>query len=112
MDRLTEALEHAGGTHTLGDVLAAIESGEAQLWQTADAIIVSEIEQYPQMRVCNLWLAAGDLGAVIALGDEVIAWAKTEMGCERATLWGRKGWERLGRSRGWTPMLTLLSREV
>lgn len=109
--RLAEALEHGGGTHSLNDVLAQIEKGDAQLWQNEGGVIVTEMKDTPNKRVVHFWLAAGELESVVALSKDVLAWAK-EKGCEQATLAGRRGWERVLASEGWAPMLTVMSRGV
>ena len=112
MMRLAEALERAGGTHTVEDVRAQLDRGEAQLWETEDATIVSEILRYPRVREVRLWLAAGELEAVLGLARAVVKWAKDEMGCERATVYGRKGWQKYAEREGWTPSMVLYSREI
>jgi hypothetical protein len=108
---LARALSYAGGTHTLDDVADALERGDAQLHESEGAVIITEIQQYPQMRVCHFWLATGELEPVVALSRQVLEWAK-EQGCTRATLSGRKGWVKVLASEGWAPMLTLMGREV
>jgi len=108
---LVEALEHAGGTHTIEDVLDQIRRGTAQIWTNEDACIVSEVHDYPRKRVLNFWLATGALPAVIALSREVLAWGKRN-GCESATLTGRRGWEKVLATEGWSPMLSVMGREV
>lgn len=108
---LDEALSY-DGNHTLGDVLRKILHGEAQLWEEDDAVIVTEIQQYPRARVVHFWLAAGDLGAVVRLSHRVMAWAKRDMHCEKATLAGRKGWERALASEGWEPTVRIMGRDL
>lgn len=108
---LDRALAYAGGTHTLGDVLRQILAGTAQLWEAEDAVIVTEVHDYPRMRVVHFWLAAGRLDAVVDLSHRVLNWAKGA-GCARATLAGRKGWERVLAADGWEPMLIVMGRDV
>lgn len=105
------ALEY-DGNHTIGDVLRKILAGEAQLWEEEDAVIVTEIQQYPQARVVHFWLAAGELEAVVRLSQRVMAWAKNEMQCSKATLAGRKGWERALVSEGWEPTVRIMGRDL
>lgn len=108
---LKEALQYSGGTHTLGDVLQRVTEDHAQLWETENAAIVTEVYDYPRQRVVHFWLATGELHAVIELSNHVLEWAK-RIGCERATLAGRRGWVRALADEGWEPMLTLMGREV
>lgn len=106
---LEEALSYSGGTHTLEDVFDQIERGDATLFRAENAVIVAELRDTPQMRVVHFWLAAGKLGAVKALSDRVLEWARGE-GCTRATLAGRRGWERA--LPDWSVELVLMGREV
>lgn len=108
---LEKALSLAGGTHTMRDLLAQLDRNEARLWVRDGAAIVTEIQQTPQMRVCHFWLAAGDLDSVVALSRDILEWAR-EIGCKRATLAGRRGWERVLAGEGWSPELVLLGRTV
>lgn len=109
--RLTEALEYAGGSHTLGDVLSRISAGDAQLWQSANAVIVTEVYDERKKRL-HFWLAAGEKKEVIKLSDDAIEWGRS-IGCVRATLAGRKGWVRALEPEGWTQSrLVLLERGI
>ena len=93
------SLEH-GGTHDIGDVADAIEAGHAQLWTTDGAALVTEVLEHPRAKVLHIWLAAGELEPVIALAEQTMEWGRLN-GCTRVTLTGRKGWERVGKARGW-----------
>lgn len=108
---LAEALERGGGTHTVEDLIRQIAEGDAQLHWLRNSAIVTEINDTPRKRVCHFWLATGDLDDVLALSEMVLEWAK-RMGCTQATLAGRRGWERVLASEGWTPALTLMQREI
>ena len=109
---LEKALEHSLGTHTVGDVVAQILAGNAQLWEDEDALIVTEVQVHPRKRVLHIWLATGDMDACIALHHRILRWAQEEQGCELATLAGRRGWERVLGSEGWTPRLSLMAKEI
>lgn len=111
VDGLIHALSLAGDTHSLADVVRQVEAGEAQVWQSDNAVIVTEVKDAPRKRIIHFWLAAGKLDEVIALSREVLAWAKS-IGCERATLVGRKGWVRALRNEGWGEELVMMGREV
>lgn len=90
---LQQALDHGGNTHTIEDVKDMIVRGEAQFWPGDNAAVVSEIIRYPRKRVCNLWLASGDLAEIDRIGACVSEWA-AENGCDWLTLHGRPGWAR------------------
>lgn len=87
------ALEHAGGTHLPGDVIRSILAGQLQLWPGEKSAIVTEIEHYPQMKTCHLFLAGGDMAELQKMLLDVEQWA-VKQGCSRVTLAGRKGWQR------------------
>lgn len=106
LPELQEALQHSGGTHTVKDVARMVLNEEAQLWVEGDGLIVTEIEQYPQGPVLNFWLAAGEMNDVLAQLPEIYEWGR-EVGCEKATMTGRRGWERVLAHDGWerTPLV-------
>lgn len=112
ISRMRQALEYAGATHTVEDVLHSVEMGEAMLWHSDGGILVTEVYEYPLKKVLHCWLAAGELEAVIDLSRQALEWAK-EQGCTTATLTGRKGWLRVLGAEGWraTP-LVMMEREV
>ena len=111
LQQIAEALERGGSTHSVEDVLAQVEAGEAQLHEWEDSVIVTEIHDAPRCRYVHLWLAAGKLEEVIPLSRIVLAWAK-QMGCARATMAGRRGWEMVLQSEGWKAELTLMGRAI
>lgn len=51
----------------------------------------------------NFWLAGGDLGEILERMPGVEAWAR-DLGCDRMTLIGRKGWERVLAPVGYRPI--------
>lgn len=98
--RLQRALDHAGNTHTIDDVLAAIERRDAQVWTAPNSLIVTELVSYPRLTSLRYWLGAGDLHEVLSLHPEIETWARRN-GCTRAEGLGRRGWERVMGNRGW-----------
>jgi hypothetical protein len=108
---LARALEHAPETHTLEDVIDQIARGDAQVWQTEESVLVTEVYDTPRMRVIHVWLAAGEMGEVIALSHQALSWGR-KLGCKRASLAGRRGWERKLAAEGWTPELTLMGKPI
>jgi hypothetical protein len=108
---LLDALALSGGTHTIDDVLAQIESGEAQLWWDDDGTVVTEIYDYPGKKVLHFWLAAGELNGVIRQSHRAMEWGR-EQGCTTANLVGRRGWERALAAEGWGARLTLMTKEL
>jgi hypothetical protein len=106
------ALEYDGGTHDIEDVLALVASGECQLWPGAKSAIVTEVVRHPKKTVLHFWLAGGDLQELEVMSREVEEWAR-EQGCSRATLAGRRGWERsFLRDQGYAPQWAVLAKEL
>lgn len=111
MSPLEQALALCGGTHAMEDVLAQIERGDAQAWHEGESVIVTEVHLTPRKKLLHFWLAAGELDEVVRLSHRALAWGKG-MGCEMATLAGRRGWEKVLATEGWEPKLTLMRREI
>lgn len=105
------ALEYSGGTHIFEDIAQGVTEGRLQLWPAPDGCLVTEIITYPRRRVLNVFLGGGDLERLIDMHDTVAAWGKSQ-GCATATISGRPGWQRVYKSRGWTPLHTTLIKEI
>lgn len=90
-DWIASALRYAGGTHTINDIADGIAQGRFQLWPGKKAAVVTEIIQYPQSRALHFFLAGGDVNELQMMLAPIEEWAKN-MGCQRITLAGRKGW--------------------
>jgi hypothetical protein len=87
------ALAYAGGTHTLADVEAAIQAGDAQLWSGPNSCIVTEIDRQPRTTTLNFFLAGGRMAELEAMTPGILAWGE-EQGCATARFLGRRGWLR------------------
>jgi hypothetical protein len=113
IDKLKKALHLAGETHTVEDVLQMVERGDANIFvdMSGPAAIVAEIHEFPRKKHVHIWLAAGELNAVIMLARQVYAWGR-EKGCTKATLSGRKGWTRVLEAEGWKPSQVVMERDI
>jgi hypothetical protein len=109
---LDAALAHAGRTHCLADVKAAVESGQARLWAGAHSALVAVIETDPGDRRLLIWLAGGDREELetetLPLAE---AWGR-EGGCRRALVIGRAGWERTLKTKGYAPLARIVAKEL
>ena len=105
------ALKYAHGTHTIGDVFEEIVANHATLWCWDRSALVTQIVDYPQIRVLNFWLAGGDLRDLLAHEAGVAAWGKAN-GCQRVSCIGRKGWLRVFHRMGYRPAHFITSREL
>ena len=101
------ALEYSGGTHIYEDVERGILEGRMQIWPGKKSAAVTEIVEYPQKRVLNCFLAAGDMDEIIDMINSAIAWGKLQ-GCETLTLSGRKGWERVLSRHGFETVMVVM----
>jgi hypothetical protein len=109
---LEAALAQAGRTHSLGDVKAAIDSGEARFWPGAASALVAAVDADPGDRRLLIWLAGG---AREELETDLLplaeAWGR-ENGCRRALIIGRAGWERTLKSKGYAPLARIVAKEL
>lgn len=109
---IEDALEYAGGTHTFNDIAAAVLSDRFQIWPSNNAVVVTEIVVYPQLKDLHYFLAGGNLDELKAMRPIIEAWGK-EVGCTRVSLAGRKGWERTFlKDEGYRPNWFVLSKEL
>jgi hypothetical protein len=109
---LGAALDHAGRTHSLDDVRALIERGEARLWVGRRGALVALVETDPGDRRLLIWLAGGDREELetdtLPLAE---AWGR-EAGCRRALIIGRPGWERTLKSKGYAPLARIVAKDL
>ena len=108
---LLSALEY-DYTRDLQDVADEIASESMQLWPSENAALVTQVQNYPKCRVLHVYLAGGDMQEIIALIPHIERFAQ-DVGCQKMTLAGRKGWERIFKQ--WTnikPLGVWLMMEV
>jgi hypothetical protein len=109
---IAAALEYSGGTHTVADVAEMIREGRAQFWPGLRSAIVTEINEYPRIKILNFFLAGGDIDELAIMSKFIENWAKMA-GCQRITLVGRRGWERsFLKERGYKPKWFVLAKEI
>ena len=104
------ALEYSGGTHTFDDIKQGIAERRMQLWPAPEGCLVTELINYPQKRLINVFLGGGRLEQLASMQEDVTAWAKTQ-GCTGAIITGRKGWQRAFEKYGWKPVFVTLGKE-
>jgi hypothetical protein len=109
---LEAALAHAGRTHSLIDVRAAIDDGEARFWPGAASALVAAVDTDPGGRRLLIWLAGGAREELethlLPLAE---AWGR-QTGCRRALIIGRAGWERTLKSKGYAPLARIVAKEL
>jgi hypothetical protein len=107
------ALHYAKGSHTFEDVAAEVSAGTMQFWPGLSSVIITEIIAYPRFRVLNFFIAGGNRTELETMYPAVEAWGK-KMGCARASMLARKGWERtfLVTKEGWDPTLVAFEKNL
>ena len=109
---LQAALDHAGETHRLEDVAAAVAGGNARFWPGAGSALVAAVEVDPCERRLLIWLAGGDReeleNDLLPLAE---AWGRANH-CRRCLVIGRPGWERTLRSKGYAPLARLIGKDL
>lgn len=110
-DYIAKALEWQD-THCIEDVEKMVEEGYAQLWLGEQSAAVTEVITYPRAKALHLWLCGGDLDEIV---DEMLpraeAWARAE-GCTKLTTGGRKGWDRVMKRAGFTPVASICAKDL
>ena len=109
--RLEQALEHGGGTFALQDIVEGLEQGRFQLFWNNGGIAVTEIIQCPRKRYLNIFLAAGEMKAVLKLHRKVEKFARKN-GCDFMQATARKGWEKFEPAFGWRSTHTVYTRQL
>jgi hypothetical protein len=104
---IASALEYANGENTTTDVRARILNGRATLWLMIEpegpvrGVMVTEIIVYPQQRLADVCLLAGERQEswLSVASDAAEAWGR-QKGCAAVIASGRRGWwpfvEKLG----------------
>jgi hypothetical protein len=88
-------------THNIDDIQTGISTKHYQFWPGANCAAVTEVCEYPRVRLLHHWLCGGDLRELLAQVNRIEAWAKG-IGC--AGIFGSSARPVLGRvlrSRGY-----------
>jgi len=111
-EKLAKALAIGNG-HSLAEVMRRVIHEEAQVFENEGAVLVTEIVSTRYGLGLNIWLAAGELDACMALSREAVA-AATDYGCVSATFTGRRGWVKVPavREDGWEPEATVFFKTL
>ncbi len=110
--QLEKALD---GSYSSYDILNYIKENRMQLWISwndgIEASFVTEVCDYPQMRVMR-WVLAGGSNMeswLKPLTEKVEAWAKRN-NCQRLEIVGRKGWTKV--LRDYEPQAVYFVKEI
>ena len=105
------ALEYTGGTHDIIDIYEGLYKGTMQLWPAEKSCLVTEIINYPKMKVLNIFLGGGDLTEILSMHEDVVRWAK-DQNCTALNMTGRFGWKKPLAKHGWKPMHSSYVKEI
>lgn len=108
---LGAALER-DGTHNLDDVLAMVLADDAQFWPGERSAVITEILTLPKVRALHVWLAGGDMDELIENMLPVIEDFARRAGCDRFSVAGRHGWERVLKNKGFEPAWRVVAKEL
>lgn len=108
---LEAALGHGDGNHTFDDVAAGVLTGRYRLWVRPNGCAVTEVLQFPRKKVCNVFLAGGEMQTVKDLQAPCEEYARA-MGCSSVVQTGRKGWSRELKEQGWRETHVTLERKL
>ena len=100
LSKIGKALRRSGSTHTLDDVVSALQSGQMQSFWSESAIVITEVVATPRRNFVSVFLVAGDLEGVMGLHDKVCDWALSN-GYDFSRISVRPGFARLLQQRGW-----------
>lgn len=106
---VVSALAHCGDTHTSADVLAMVDAGEAVLYVGKRSAIVTQELNLPRGPQLHFWLAAGDLGEVVEMVQNIESEAH-DRGIKHLSLVGRRGWKQV--LSGFSEAGTLMIKEI
>lgn len=109
---IQRALDRDVHGNTLEDIRGWVMDGTMQLWCGEGFVGVTEVVDYPHMKVLVVCLAAGNKDAVIgAYQGKIEPFAKA-IGAQAVEIQGREGWARELRHHGFKQSSVTLFREV
>jgi hypothetical protein len=93
------ALAHNGGQSSWESLVEEVTSGRAFLMVHPSGKSVAVLQP---IHALHVWTASGDTKEILEMETEAAIRARNS-GFDQMTLRGRKGWERVFKSRGWKP---------
>lgn len=110
-DQISAALLAGGDLLTIDDLRTQALERRVQWWGDERAAVATEVLSYPRRRILNLFMAAGELRRILALQNDVDAFAQ-DMGCSFMVAHARPAWGLVGKPLGWLPRSIQFVREV
>ena len=91
---LQQALDNAGNTHEVSDVIEMVADGKAFLFPLRESVIVCDMMRCPNENIWRYWLAAGNLEELKAAEGPITEMAQDRYGIRRSMIFGRPGWSK------------------
>jgi len=70
---LQKALDKGGGTHTIADIVEALQAGKMQSIFNDSGLMITQVLNAPQRRVMEVLFCAGELPAILSLKPDPVA---------------------------------------
>jgi hypothetical protein len=109
---LSKGLRHGGGTHSVEDVIASLQSGELQAFHNDDGMIMTMVADYPQKKVLEMFMALGNQDAISSLFDKEVVNYGQEIGADYVRAIVRPGLVDLFKSLEGKPRGTIMYRAL
>jgi hypothetical protein len=94
-------LDDMGGVYTVQDLVDRIRSGHMQSFMHGTSWVVTQVLEFPQRKVMEIFLAVGELADAPALHTRIMQHAE-DHGCDLLRAYGRNGWRNMAKQYGWT----------
>lgn len=100
-NRIQEALDYDVEAYDLEGIKGRVESGEWQLFESENSVVVTEGMSLASGGVgVRVVAAAGNLQEIVGLLGTIEQEARAS-GCEMLTTIGRRGWDKTAKEIGW-----------
>ena len=117
---LEPAVERSNGRMNMATLRRSIEARDKQLWLAhvdGDVIAawVTQVNEYPDVRVCEMLFGGGRLGEIqmwLDLGLNSVEGSARDKGCGLIELVGRPGWRRELERRGYRHSHVVMEKSV
>jgi hypothetical protein len=109
--RISQALEHGGGTYELDDIVDGLHKGQFQIFWNDHGVCITEIVNGPRRSYLNCLVVAGELPGVMELQSKIDEFAH-QMGCAFMMTTARLGWQKVLPQFGWDKTSVVFTRPV
>lgn len=100
-----------GSHHSIETIEAELAAGRHHLLIGDGCCFVVEVARYPAVKACQVWWAAGDLGAIMAALPDLHGWASAR-GCSEMLVEGNPAWARVLKPQGYGVWSVTLRRPL